>query len=222
MSTTKPVRPLCLGRSGSVRQMISPMSEYCAPEVHTFWPVMTHSSPSRSALVCRPARSDPAPGSLKSWQPTRSARYIAGRYLRLDVVLRVVLDRRRHHAEADAEEALAGHLVLALEAAVEPVVAGGQLAAAVLPWRRRCSRGRRRSAWPATPWRRRGPSAPGRGRPLRTWRRRRRPRPTRTSCRPRRASLWRWRRGRPGTRPRTPRWWAGRPCGASLVAADAT
>ena len=26
MSTTKPVRPLCLGRSGSVRQMISPMS----------------------------------------------------------------------------------------------------------------------------------------------------------------------------------------------------
>ena len=83
MSTMKPVRPLCFGRSGSVRQMISPMSEYCAPEVHTFWPVMTHSSPSRSALVCRPARSDPAPGSLNSWQPTRSARYIAGRYVAL-------------------------------------------------------------------------------------------------------------------------------------------
>ena len=27
MSTMKPVSPLCLGRSGSVRQMISPMSE---------------------------------------------------------------------------------------------------------------------------------------------------------------------------------------------------
>ena len=52
MSTTKPVRPLCFGRSGSVRQMISPMSLYCAPDVHTFWPVMIHSSPSRSALVC--------------------------------------------------------------------------------------------------------------------------------------------------------------------------
>ena len=36
MSTTNPVRPLCLGRSGSVRQMISPMSEYCAPDVQTF------------------------------------------------------------------------------------------------------------------------------------------------------------------------------------------
>ncbi len=76
MLTMKPVRPLCLGRSGSVRQMISPMSEYCAPDVHTFWPVMTHSSPSRSALVCSEARSEPAPGSLKSWQPTRSPRYI--------------------------------------------------------------------------------------------------------------------------------------------------
>ena len=77
MSTTKPVRPLCLGRSGSVRQMISPMSVYWAPDVHTFWPVMTHSSPSRSALVCRLARSEPAPGSLNSWQPTMSPRYIA-------------------------------------------------------------------------------------------------------------------------------------------------
>ena len=28
MSTMNPVRPLCLGLSGSVRQMISPMSEY--------------------------------------------------------------------------------------------------------------------------------------------------------------------------------------------------
>ena len=43
------------------------MSATCPPEVHTFWPVTTHSSPSLIALVCRPARSDPAPGSLKSW-----------------------------------------------------------------------------------------------------------------------------------------------------------
>ena len=67
MSTMNPVRPLCLGWSGSVRQMISPMSEY-APDVQTFWPVISHSSPSRSALVCRLARSDPAPGSEKSWR----------------------------------------------------------------------------------------------------------------------------------------------------------
>ena len=79
MSTTKPVRPLCLGRSGSVRAMISPMSLYWAPDVHTFWPVMPHSSPSRSARVCRLARSLPAPGSENSWQPTMSPRYIAVR-----------------------------------------------------------------------------------------------------------------------------------------------
>src|SRR5262249_18269908 len=79
MSTTNPVSPWCLGRSGSVRQMTSPMSLYWAPEVHTFWPVTIHSSPSRSARVWRPARSDPAPGSLNSWQPTRSPRYRAGR-----------------------------------------------------------------------------------------------------------------------------------------------
>jgi hypothetical protein len=74
MLTTKAVRPLCLGRSGSVRQMISPMSLNCAPEVHTFWPLMTHSSPSRTARDCTPARSEPAAGSLKSWQATMSPR----------------------------------------------------------------------------------------------------------------------------------------------------
>jgi hypothetical protein len=36
MSTTSIVRPLCLGLSGDVRVMISPMSLYCAPDVHTF------------------------------------------------------------------------------------------------------------------------------------------------------------------------------------------
>ena len=80
MSTTKPVRPLCLGRSGSVRAMISPMSLYWAPDVQTFWPLRIHSSPSRSARVCRLARSLPAPGSENSWQPTVSPRYIALRY----------------------------------------------------------------------------------------------------------------------------------------------
>ena len=35
--------------------------------VHTFCPLTTHSSPSRSALVVSPARSDPLPGSLNSW-----------------------------------------------------------------------------------------------------------------------------------------------------------
>ncbi len=74
MSTTKAVMPLCLGASGSVRQTISPMSEYCAPDVHTFWPVTIHSSPSRTARVWMPARSDPLLGSLNSWQAMISPR----------------------------------------------------------------------------------------------------------------------------------------------------
>ena len=38
----------------------------------TFWPVMTHSSPSRTARVARLARSEPDPGSLKSWHHASS------------------------------------------------------------------------------------------------------------------------------------------------------
>ena len=35
---------------------------------------MSQSSPSRTAFVDRPARSEPAPGSLNSWQQSRSVR----------------------------------------------------------------------------------------------------------------------------------------------------
>ena len=79
MSTMNPVSPRCLGWSGSVRQMTSPMSARWAKDVHTFCPLTTHSSPSRTARVFRLARSLPAPGSLNSWQPTMSPRYMAPR-----------------------------------------------------------------------------------------------------------------------------------------------
>src|SRR3954447_15584707 len=52
---------------------------YCAPEVHTFWPVTTHSSPSLTALVFSAARSEPASGSLKPWHQCSEASRIAGR-----------------------------------------------------------------------------------------------------------------------------------------------
>ena len=55
--------PRCLGTSQSVRAMRKAKSALRPPDVQTFWPLMTHSSPSRSAFVCMPARSDPAPGS---------------------------------------------------------------------------------------------------------------------------------------------------------------
>ncbi len=44
--------PLCFGASRSVRQSTKHHCAQCASDVHTFWPVMTHSSPSSSARVC--------------------------------------------------------------------------------------------------------------------------------------------------------------------------
>ena len=82
MSMTKYVRPRCLGTSESVRAIKIPNLAMCAPEVQTFWPLTTHSSPSRRARVCSPARSEPAPGSLKSWHQT-SPPVIPGRKRRL-------------------------------------------------------------------------------------------------------------------------------------------
>ena len=75
----------------------------------------------------------PAPGSLNSWQPTRSPRYIFCRYRSLARSRGVGQDRRRHHAEADGED---GHVrrraYLRLERVVRPLVGGRQLASAVL------------------------------------------------------------------------------------------
>ena len=41
MSTMNIVTPLCLGASGSVRAASQPQSEWCAPEVQIFWPLIT-------------------------------------------------------------------------------------------------------------------------------------------------------------------------------------
>ena len=62
------VCPACLGTAGSVRAISSPQAEKRAPELHVFCPLTTHSSPSRTARVDSPARSEPAPGSENSWQ----------------------------------------------------------------------------------------------------------------------------------------------------------
>ena len=66
MSTTKNEMPRCFGTSGSVRAMRMAQSEKCPPLHQTFWPLTTHSSPSRTADVVREARSDPASGSENS------------------------------------------------------------------------------------------------------------------------------------------------------------
>ena len=72
--------PWCLGTSGSVRAMSIPRSAFWPLDVHTFWPLTIHSSPSWTARVCRPARSEPADGSLNSWHhDCRAGDDVAGR-----------------------------------------------------------------------------------------------------------------------------------------------
>ncbi len=68
------VMPRCFGMSGFVRAMTAPKSECCAPVVHTFCPLTTNSSPSRSARICSEATSLPAPGSENSCDQISSPR----------------------------------------------------------------------------------------------------------------------------------------------------
>ena len=76
------VRPLCLGTSGSVRVMSRPQSEFRAPLVQIFWPLMIQSPEPSSAFtarVRRPARSEPLAGSEKSWHQISSPLASGGR-----------------------------------------------------------------------------------------------------------------------------------------------
>jgi hypothetical protein len=79
MSIAKYVMPSRFGAAGSVRASSIPISDWCAHVLHTFWPVTTHSSPSRTALVASDGRSEPAPGSLNSWHHRSVLRTIGGR-----------------------------------------------------------------------------------------------------------------------------------------------
>ena len=53
MGIMKTVRPRCLGTSQLVRSKARPQSDHQAPVVHTFEPLTTHWSPSRTAVVER-------------------------------------------------------------------------------------------------------------------------------------------------------------------------
>ena len=72
MSTRKKLRPAWRGTFGSVRARRMAQCPRWAIVVHTFWPETSHRSPSRTARVDSDARSEPAPGSLKSWHQISS------------------------------------------------------------------------------------------------------------------------------------------------------
>ena len=104
MSTMKQVRPRCLGTCGSVRTMMTPHLQKCAPVFQVFCPSRIQPVPSRRARVVRPATSEPAPGSLKSWHQTSSPRAIFLQVPRL-LLLRAVLHQgRAEHPDPDRED----------------------------------------------------------------------------------------------------------------------
>ena len=63
---------MCFGWSQSVRASSSAQSALWALVVHTFWPLMIHLLPLKSARVVAAAMSEPEPGSLNSWHQVSS------------------------------------------------------------------------------------------------------------------------------------------------------
>ena len=63
---------MCLGASVSVRATSMHHLAWWAKVVHTFCPVTTQSSPSRTAWVFTDARSEPESGSEKPWHQISS------------------------------------------------------------------------------------------------------------------------------------------------------
>ena len=70
--------PRCFGASGSVRTSAIPHRAYCAYDVHTFWPESVQPPSTGVARVASDARSEPAPGSLKSWHQISAASRMRG------------------------------------------------------------------------------------------------------------------------------------------------
>ena len=67
------------GASRSVRTMVQNESAPWEPPMKILVPLITYSSPSRTASVCVEARSEPASGPVRSCQVTVSPRKIGGR-----------------------------------------------------------------------------------------------------------------------------------------------
>ena len=74
MSISSIEMPRCRTLPGSVRTSAKILSPCTALVVHTFCPLTTNSSPSRTPFVASAARSEPAPGSEKPWHQITSLR----------------------------------------------------------------------------------------------------------------------------------------------------
>ena len=79
MSMSSIEMPACFLASGSVRTSVKIQSPYWPSVVQVFWPLTTQSSPSLTAVVRSPARSEPASGSEKPCDQKMSMLAVLGR-----------------------------------------------------------------------------------------------------------------------------------------------
>ena len=94
-------------RPGRCGRPAAPQRAWWASEVHTFCPLTRQSCRRRcTARVARPARSDPAPGSLNSWHQTSSPVHSGRSQRGLLLVGAERQDRGRGHAQADRRSRL--------------------------------------------------------------------------------------------------------------------
>ena len=98
------VRPLCLGRSASVRASRRPYAAYCAFVVHTFWP-----KPPRAVVLLLGARLDAGEVGARGGLGEQLAPHLLGGQHRAEVAVLLVLvavrdQRRAEHADADDVE----------------------------------------------------------------------------------------------------------------------
>ena len=142
--------PLCFGASGSVRTKHRHQSAWCAPEVHTFWPFTTKSSPSSTARVDRDSRGRcRRRGSLIPRHHEISARSVGTQEPLLLLGRPVVLDRRGDDAEplrVEAARDLALRHLLEVDHLLDRASRCGRRARAASPGRA----SRRRTACAAT------------------------------------------------------------------------
>ena len=133
------VMPWCFGTAESCRASSSPYCEYAPRLVHTFWPCTRHSSPSACARVDRPARSEPAPGSEKSWHQISSPVAIGGSQRAHCSGGAVREQRRADQLEPDEVGVEVGHVEVGELAADDRDLGRGRAEPAVLarPRRRR-------------------------------------------------------------------------------------
>ena len=101
--------PACLATSGSVRARQMPKSAVWADDVHTFWPLITHSSPSRTARVRQAGEVGARAGLARTAGTTTSSpRSIGGRNRAFCSCGAVGDQRRPDHVDADHEHVAGG------------------------------------------------------------------------------------------------------------------